>query len=496
MGRYDITEKEIRRIADSDEILERGRRYYLNGNVCTIRFFEGTITAKVKGHYGTYDVEIEIDEDSVLDYSCDCPYNGYGCKHIVAVLYKFLNMKEGMIDGKKQSDKPDKHALQWLKDIPITQIQKITTIENMARALEIADAKAVHLKSIDGRAVHACVHDKGQRNVVIEPPHGYFYGALFMARCDCGKGYQIEKCEHIVAVILAALKQAGKEEDVLNYEKNLRNLIKRQSFRSLVGYLDNFGQEKPAAEKMYLFYIKAEKMYGGIMLSVEKAHKLKSGSAGKLATAASKSILENSNNFSEKEISALTLFMHSMQGDEYSYYRSNEKMIKQKFDGALDSEMFSRLREMYSESPASFIGCAFPQAKARIEIALAKDIDAKKDYIFRLSAAIGDKTFQLTNGKYEVMGQNPIWLCIFGDESNAHIFAEMDCRQAEAVKALLAHNEARIGGSKVKEFAIKYMPKLSGIGEIALPGDITSEEICIEPKPRIFITEHGGSPLI
>ncbi|MBU2638557.1 MAG: DEAD/DEAH box helicase [Nanoarchaeota archaeon] len=494
---HDIAEKEIRRIADSSEIVNRGRRYFLNGNVGALRFSKGTITAEVKGNYGTYDVEIEIEGNRVADYFCDCPYNGDGCKHIVAVLYKFLSVKDRLIKGQEQCNKPEKGALQWLKDIPIGQIRKTTCIENMAKALELADAKAVHLKSIDKCGVTACVHDKGQRNVVIGPSDEYWGGALFEARCDCGRGFYSEKCEHIVAVIFAALKQAGREGEVLKYEANLRNLLKRQSFHSLVGCLDNLGQEEAAPGRGHSFFIKAAKMYGNIALSIEKAQKLKSGSLGKGSVASCKAVLENSNAFSEKENSAFTLFMHSLQeGGYYCAYRSNAKMIKHKFDSAIDSELFSRLRELYSESPGSFMGCAFPQSKARIEIALAKDTGAKRSYIFRLSAAIGDKSFPLMQGGYGIMGQNPLWLCIFGKEGGGHMFAEMECRQPEAVKALLAHNGACISSGKVKEFAVKYMQKLSGLGDIALPEGISAEEICIEPKPRIFITEQGGATFI
>ncbi|MDI6736957.1 MAG: SNF2-related protein [Nanoarchaeota archaeon] len=495
MGGYDITEKEIRSIADSFEIVERGRKYFMNGNVGAISFSEGAITAKVKGHYGTYDVEIEIEGNRVTEYSCDCPYYGDGCKHVVAVLYKFLSVKDRLVKEQKH-DMPEKDALQWLKDIPVNEVKETTSMDNMARALELVDAKAVHLKSIDRRAVLACVHDSGERNVAVEPSDGYWGNKLFEARCDCGRGYYSEKCGHIVAVILAALKQAGREEEVLKYEKNLRNSLKRQSLRSLAGYLDNFGQEEAAADKMYLFYVKAAKIYGSIVLSVEKAQKLKSGCWGKPCVAAAKAILENSKDFSEKENSVFTLFMHSMRDEKYSYCRSNEKMVKQKFDGALDSELFSRLRELHNESPGSVVGCAFPQDKARIEIALAKETETKKDYIFMLSAAIGDKTFPLMRGKYEIMGQNPHWLCIFNEENNAHMFLELDCRQPEAVKALLAHSGATISRGNVKEFAAKYMQKLSWIGNIALPEDIGAEEICIEPKPRIFITEQGGAPAI
>lgn len=492
MGSYDITEREIRRIADSSEIAERGRRYFINGNVGAISFCDGTITAKVKGHYGTYDVEIEIEKNKVFNYSCDCPYYGDGCKHIAAVLYKFLNVKDKLI-GCQEKQAPQKDAMHWLKEIKTKEIIETISQKNMERALELGDAKAVHLKRIDDNAVIGCVHDRGERNVVVEPPEEYWDDASFTARCDCGRGY--EKCEHIAAVILAALKQAGKEEEVSKCEANLRSLFKKQKFRSLVGYLDNLEQNEARAEREYTFYFKAERIGGGIVLSVEKAQKLKSGGLGKLSAATDKLLLENSKAFSEKENSAFALFIHSLWEEKYSYnYRSNDKMIKRKFDGALDSGLFSRLREAYSENPGLFAGCAFPQDKTRIEIALEKGMGAKKNYIFGMSASLGTEKFPLKQGTYEIMGQNPLWLCIFNEENNMQLFAELDCNQPGAVKSLLAHNGAAISNGNVKDFAVKYMQKLSGIGDIALPEEISAEEIIGEPKPRIFITEQNGAP--
>ncbi|MGD9506182.1 MAG: SWIM zinc finger domain-containing protein, partial [Syntrophobacteraceae bacterium] len=44
----------------------------------------------VAGNYGDYDVAIE-QADGTIEASCDCPYDGYPCKHIVAVLLSFLD---------------------------------------------------------------------------------------------------------------------------------------------------------------------------------------------------------------------------------------------------------------------------------------------------------------------------------------------------------------------------------------------------------------------
>ncbi|MDL2255400.1 SWIM zinc finger family protein [Parabacteroides sp. OttesenSCG-928-G06] len=69
-------------------ILARGLRYYKNGHVADITELRG-------GHYevivegtDTYTVNLEIKGDQVVDYRCDCPYDGGPvCKHIVAALF-------------------------------------------------------------------------------------------------------------------------------------------------------------------------------------------------------------------------------------------------------------------------------------------------------------------------------------------------------------------------------------------------------------------------
>jgi uncharacterized Zn finger protein len=94
-----ITEDNIRDIADSTAILARGLDYYETGQVKSIDVEDEMVIAKVAGSYGNYDVEISI-EDGEICADCDCPYDGYGCKHIVAVLYKLLD-KQSTVPNKK-----------------------------------------------------------------------------------------------------------------------------------------------------------------------------------------------------------------------------------------------------------------------------------------------------------------------------------------------------------------------------------------------------------
>ena len=88
----DITEDDIWDIADSSSIVARGLNYFETGKIASMEIKEEKIIAKVYGSYGTYDVEIVPTEEG-LEADCDCPYDGYGCKHIVAVLYNWINKK-------------------------------------------------------------------------------------------------------------------------------------------------------------------------------------------------------------------------------------------------------------------------------------------------------------------------------------------------------------------------------------------------------------------
>jgi len=70
------------------QILARGQSYFDEGRVSHLERTEDGYTAIVDGTE-RYEVEILLDEDSIEDMSCDCPYaeDGSYCKHMAAVLF-------------------------------------------------------------------------------------------------------------------------------------------------------------------------------------------------------------------------------------------------------------------------------------------------------------------------------------------------------------------------------------------------------------------------
>lgn len=77
-------------------ILQRGLDYFHRGNVKNLEAInDGHYTAEVDGT-DFYTVEVWVNQDMIVDTSCDCPYDlGEFCKHQAAVFYalKEKNLK-------------------------------------------------------------------------------------------------------------------------------------------------------------------------------------------------------------------------------------------------------------------------------------------------------------------------------------------------------------------------------------------------------------------
>lgn len=75
----------------SPVIFRRGDDYYEDGLVEELEeTAPGTWCAVVAGTMD-YETEVRIKDGEIVSWDCDCPYDGYMCKHVVAVLLKLRN---------------------------------------------------------------------------------------------------------------------------------------------------------------------------------------------------------------------------------------------------------------------------------------------------------------------------------------------------------------------------------------------------------------------
>jgi len=90
-----------------------GWQYYSNGHIMKATVFQNKLSGRVLDSSHIYFVEIKANARELLAY-CNCNTNGYLCKHIVALLYSWVNDREDFIDvGKslKKLENLDKKAL-------------------------------------------------------------------------------------------------------------------------------------------------------------------------------------------------------------------------------------------------------------------------------------------------------------------------------------------------------------------------------------------------
>lgn len=125
MNLKSLTEKEIKQFAGST-IYGRGRDYFKDGMVFELDFDDvaKVITAGVYGNYGDYEVEVSFTGGDFYA-ECDCPYDGYPCKHVVAVLLSFLHNREEYIQEKRVEKKKASGLKNQLKELPKDELVEL-----------------------------------------------------------------------------------------------------------------------------------------------------------------------------------------------------------------------------------------------------------------------------------------------------------------------------------------------------------------------------------
>ena len=137
------------------KILQRGQAYFEEG---AIRYLEetedGVWTAEVEGTV-IYEVEITLDPDGSIAWSCDCPYDwGSMCKHVVAVLLairKQMGNNPKSAKGKsskskkviKNTEVEDAVIIEEKKDVEVSEFDQLMQLVKADELRQFAQEYAV-----------------------------------------------------------------------------------------------------------------------------------------------------------------------------------------------------------------------------------------------------------------------------------------------------------------------------------------------------------------
>lgn len=269
-----IKEKDIEEVADSSSILARGRAYFRGGRVLSLAFKKDTLLAQVRGS-SLYHVRIKI-LDGEIDADCSCPYS-YGCKHIVAVLYKWIKQVSSkttipLIPNKQQNRSP-------FQQLTFAECIFMAETITLVKAFDIINSQNVRILVKNKREVISEVSTDGDKYKVMLSIDNFFKNnPTIIKKCSCNNSYFSEGiCSHKIATLLTLLKQENPKAIPSGYEVKIRREMQRENFEALFFQLKNVFPQKETKDRNYSLFFSIHPSNKGISLAVEKGAILKNG---------------------------------------------------------------------------------------------------------------------------------------------------------------------------------------------------------------------------
>lgn len=187
----DFDELAIRdQVADSRVIFQRGRTLYEDGVYMCMEAFpeEGRYEYQVDGNYGDYSTVVVV-RDNGLECSCDCPYPGPGCKHVVAVALDVLDrVQEWQVESSPQE--PEK-----LSDYLTPEEIREKAMEDRRSRARKEEFKVIRGDMIKGDHLLETEQGRQYRVTLHDPANG-------LGHCSCPdfNTNQLGTCKHLLAL--------------------------------------------------------------------------------------------------------------------------------------------------------------------------------------------------------------------------------------------------------------------------------------------------------
>ncbi len=199
----DFDELTIRdQVADSRVIFQRGRTLYEDGAYMCMEAYpeEDRYEYQVDGNYGDYSTVVALRDDG-LEYSCDCPYPGPGCKHVVAVALDVLERVQDWQD-KYRTEEPEKPS-DYLTPEEIRE-KAMEDRRNRARKEEF---KLIRGDMIKGDHLLETEQGRQYRVTLHDPSTG-------LGHCSCPDFHtsQLGTCKHLLALTEHLLRKKDLEQ--------------------------------------------------------------------------------------------------------------------------------------------------------------------------------------------------------------------------------------------------------------------------------------------
>ncbi len=491
-GLLDIRKEDIEDVAAYDEIIGRGMAYYKKGRVKTLRIEGNEAIASVRGSNGSvYSTSVEFDgEGDSFDGDCDCPFEGYGCKHIVAVMWKLFY--ERGLSG-MNAVAPDKgfppEALSWpLSASPQTEV---------LASFDLFNTGPIRKDYENGVEQRFSVTENGKSHGVKLIAGRNYRGITYAATCGCGaKAY----CRHSLAAMLMASVTNKNAESFRKFEANFRKKAQSEMLGALDKAISDAEENGDRTKILPAFNIS---MNGErVSMRVEKSLQLKSGGWRSPTTASAKFIRENYSHFPDKIRRVIDFVVSPLndEGGRYEYYSTfgSGSLGGHSFDTPLGHATLCALREAFAEYPGLFTGAGFWQGDAAIEAAFFEKNAEKKTNAFSLCVERAGVKAALGERNIICAGKDSAWVFLGPEAVEGGSFAngggeifEIKTAQPGLVKRLASCSGVELSDRHLRELMEKHYSRLSSAARVSLPPSIAVRETGgIAPRPRLFLKPH------
>lgn len=479
----DVTLQDIQKIADSPAVFSRGKRYYHSGRIEKFLPKNDRIEAEVNGSSDNYHISIFKDGDGI-DGECSCPFDGFACKHIVAVLLKWFYEKDSFPQTKLQAYKSSTKSFD-----PKIPFDKLDVSEETAlKAFELLHGNCIENLQLKKDGVVGIVRDGNKRfEAEIEVEAGSS-GMEYFPYCECDEDFS-DNCSHTLALLLGlgALKDP---KQVFDFEENFRKSISRKK-------LDEFSNsvEQAAAPVLdenkkdwRVFFSFKKKDDGSLRLFVEKTFPLKSGELGSLRKVDMDFFEENYAFFPKKTKAVFDLMFSKLWNSNYSD-QDYHHMTGYSLDVDHGAELLKRIKEASTSGECGLNGAVFSENAGAAEFVFSQ-ADSGGIFLFSPGARLEGNFFPLTEPQVIAKDTHSIWVAV--EKNPGLAIGEISVSNPDGFLRILGFSGMTFSQEDLKEFVKTNYVKLSLLGNVVLPQLFEVKEISdAAPAPQVFLKNHA-----
>lgn len=493
-GLTDITKDDIEDVAAYDEIVHRGMKYYKQGKIRSLSISGNTASANVQGSNGElYNTSVTA-EDGDFDGDCDCPFDGYGCKHIAAVMWKLFY--ERGLAGAGDIEKSGKEFMAGQLNQPLSSLPQ----SEVLTAFDLFNTGPINKDSEKGEEQHFSVTENAKPHKVTIKAVKNSWSTDYAVTCGCGARGRF--CKHSLAALLLISVTSENAESFQKFEKDFRKKAELDALAALDNaFMGGEGESAGMPKHFPVFNISMNN--DSVSMRIEKSMPIASGNGWRAPVKANaKFVRENYAKFPDKIRRVIDFVISPLNdGDgryEYDSSFGSGAFGRHKFDTSLGDSTLRALREVFAESPALFSGAGFMNGNATAEVAVSKKNHERRTSALYFFAECDGRRAPLRGKNVICTGKDSMWVFLEQLQQGKPLFnagrgeiCEIRTACPELLKRLISCSELEISDRHLAEFLEKHYSRLSGAARVSLPESIAvREKGGIEPKPRLFLKPH------